>query len=80
MSAQKRKAQLKKFVEECAIQRKSVDRTMAEVITAKLCLSAAIGLSAEDVITRIEKTLGDYREILIMEIEEKCGSGRSGEK
>ena len=76
MNAEDRKTQLRKFVEECAARHKSVDRGMAEVITVKLCLSAAAGMKAEDAFTRIEKTLGDYREILLMEIEERYGSGQ----
>ena len=36
---------------------------MAEVITVKLCLSAAAGMKAEDAFTRIEKTLGDARRV-----------------
>lgn len=73
MTAQDRKSQLKRFVQDCASQRKSVDRAMAEVITAELCLSAAMGMTTEGVFSRVEKVLRDYREILIMEVEERYG-------
>lgn len=78
MNERDRKTQLKRFVQECASQHKSVDRAMAEVITAKLCLSAAMGIRAEEVFARIEKTLRDYREILIMEVEERYGKPHGG--
>ena len=67
------RAALKVFIENCRQLGVSIDYMMAKVMAGELCVAAMTGKSADEVLSRIEHILVDYREILIMEIEERYG-------
>jgi len=78
MRSAEQRAALKTFIENCRQMGVSIDQMMAKVMAGELCVAAISGKNADEVLGRIEHILGDYREIILMRLEEKHGIKEEG--